>query len=264
MQVVTVNSEKGGTGKTTIAVHVAGLLATMGKRVLLIDADPQGNATLSFGLSIYDADGKRRSCLYDVMVRGVDITEALLQPEAERYAPPDQAARGSLYVLPGNTETHSIATQVQHYDALSEVLEDVSEFFDVCIVDTAPSPGLLLQLVYSATHSVLIPTELEMLSLDGLMKTVQYARRQKIKLMAIQPNKTRGVQLHTYNQALLQQEAERNGWQLWQAIELAVSWAEASQQHRMVYSLEKGAGVARKAAFSLAQRVLAALEADHG
>lgn len=253
MQVVTVTSEKGGTGKTTVTTTVAGLLATLGHKVLLIDSDPQANATLSFGLT-------PQAGLYDLLVRGRSIDDLILRPEDERFAPPGMEPRGQLYVLPANRELHAIPQVVDDRDALADALEDVATFFDVVVIDTAPSPGMMLSLAYSASQSVIVPTQLELLSLMGVQNTVQSAVRKGLRLLGIQPNLYRAnTELHRHNLAQLSELAMANDWTVWDPIPQMIAWAEASQLQRMIYSLEDGAGSARKHAFALAERVSLAL-----
>jgi chromosome partitioning protein len=260
MQVITVTSEKGGTGKTTVTTTVAGLLATLGRKVLVIDSDPQANATLSFGLT--PAPG-----LYDLLVRGRSIDDLVIRPDDERFAPPGMEPRGQLYVLPANRELHAIPQMVEDRDALADALEDVTTFFEVVVIDTAPSPGMMLSLAYSASQGVIVPTQLELLSLLGVQNTVQSATRKGLKLLGIQPNLYRAsTDLHGTNLRDLRTLGEVQGWEVWDPIPQMIAWAEASQLQRMIYSLEAGAGAARRHAFALVERVQSALEIEvvHG
>jgi cellulose biosynthesis protein BcsQ len=253
MQVITVNSEKGGTGKTTIATHVAALLAARGKRVLLVDFDPQGSATISFGL-------KPEPALYNVLVRDMDIADAIRQPDVERYVPPGTQSKGHLYLLPGNPETHGIVAQVDDRDVFAEKLADIEDAIDIVVIDTAPSPGMLLTLAYRATNYVLIPSQMEFLSLVGLTSTIQAATKYQVRLLAIQPNQYRAsTELHTHHYQQLCEAAAEYGWTVWQPIPQGIAWAEASANRTMVYSLEGSIGKPRTEALALASRVEEAL-----
>jgi cellulose biosynthesis protein BcsQ len=253
MQVIAVNSEKGGTGKTTIATHVSALLAARGKKVLLVDFDPQGNAGLSFGLDPEPG-------LYNMLVRGVDIADVIRQPNPERFCPPSVVPKGELYVLPGNAETHAITTVLEDRDAFVDALDDVAHLIDVVVIDTAPSPGMLLTLVYQAAHWLLVPCQMEFRSIVGLMNTVSRARKADIKLMAIQPNQYRGnTDLHSHHYNELCEVAQEHQWDVWEPIPLSIAWAEASTMRTMVYSLEGNVGKARSEAQALATRVEKAL-----
>lgn len=254
MQVITVSSEKGGTGKTTVATHVAAMLATTGMNVLLVDFDPQGNATVSFGLP-------KEPGLYNLLVRGADINDVLRMPQPERYAPPGQAPRGKLYVLPGNGETHGISLVTTDASTFVDALDDVSHYFDVAIIDTAPSPGLLLTLVYQATTALIVPTQLEHLSLDGLQSTVKAARRAKIAIMGVQPMMYRdNTDLHRHNLNALREWAIEHDCPVWKPMPMSIVWAEASQMNRMVHSLEGATERSRVYAFEMAERVAAGIE----
>jgi cellulose biosynthesis protein BcsQ len=253
MQVVTVNSEKGGTGKTTISTHVAALLAARGRRVLLVDFDPQGNGGLSFGL-------QPEPGLYNMLVRGVDIADVIRQPKTESYCPPGVEPKGKLYVLPGNPETHAITTVVEDRDAFADALDDIAHLLDVVVIDTAPSPGMLLTLAYRATQWLLIPAQMEFLSMVGLTNTISRAMKAGIKLMGIQPNQFRAnTDLHKWHYTQLCEAAGANNWPVWEPIPLSISWAEASTMRTMVYSLEGNVGKARAEALALASRVEAVL-----
>lgn len=253
MQVITVNSEKGGTGKTTISTHVAALLAARGLRVLLTDFDPQGSATLSFGLPLEPG-------LFRLLVDQMDIVDVIRKPEAARYCPPGVTPKGQLYVLPGNRHTHGITSIVDDKDLFADALEDIEDAIDVVIIDTAPSPGMLLTLAYNASDWLLIPSQMEFLSMVGIADTIQSASKKNIKLMAIQPNQFRaGTELHRYHYEQVCQAADENHWTVWEPIPQSIIWGEASTMRQMVYSLEGEVGKARGQALALAARVEAAL-----
>lgn len=253
MQTIVFNSEKGGTGKTTLSTHVAALIAAYGGRVLLIDADPQGHATISFGI-------EKQPGLYNVLVRGEDIVKHLRTPDAERYAPPGVEPKGQLFVLPGNVETHAITSLLEEADALAEVLEDIEEAVDFVIIDTPPSPGLLLSLIYNAADYVIVPTQMEMLSLDGVAGTIAAANKRGVKLLGIIPNQYReNTMLHKYFMEKLEEIATENNWNTFTPIAQRIVWAEASTLQQMVYSLDGEAGKARVEAGKLAREIMKAL-----
>ena len=101
MKVITLLQEKGGVGKTTLAVHVAAGLAVRGARVLLVDADAQGTATSSLGLAPEPG-------LYNLMVRNMAFQDVVKLVQPEIYEPPNDHSRGNLFMLPGNLETRLI------------------------------------------------------------------------------------------------------------------------------------------------------------
>lgn len=250
MQTIVFNSEKGGTGKTTLSTHTAALMAAYGGRVLLVDADPQAHATISLGID-------KQPGLYNVLVRGEDLTAHIKTPDPERYSPPGVEPKGVLYVLPGNAETHAIATMLEDADALAEVLEDIEDAIDVVIIDTPPSPGLLLSLIYSAANYVVVPTQMEMLSLDGVAGTIAAANKRGVELLGIIPNQYRETTaLHKYFLEQLSEIARENNWRMFPPIAQRIVWAEASTLQQMVYSLDGEAGKARVEATRLARDIM--------
>ncbi|NWF71270.1 MAG: AAA family ATPase [Chloroflexi bacterium] len=107
-------NEKGGIGKTTLATHIAAGLAIRGYRVLLIDADPQGHATFSFGL-------EKRGGLFDLLVRDAAFKDVLLAPPLTAFAP--DPIRGRLFLLPSNVETRAIPNLIDDVTLLAKRLQ---------------------------------------------------------------------------------------------------------------------------------------------
>lgn len=254
MQTITFSNNKGGVGKTTLATHTAALLAVQGYRVLLVDMDAQANATMSFGIEPTPG-------LYNVLVRGQDVASSLVAPHTETYSLPGVAPKGKLYLLPGNHETHAIMSVVSDREALADALEDVEEHIDVVILDTPPSPGMLLALAYGATQYIVVPTQMEYLSIAGLTQAIFTAKRSGIQLAGIVPNQFReNTGLHQHHMDQLMAAAEEYGWPVWEPIGLRIVWAEASTLRQMVYSLEGEVGKARVEALHLARSVAGVLQ----
>ncbi len=232
MTVITVTSEKGGTGKTTIATHVAAGMAARGKRVLLIDGDPQGQATLSLGSAPWPG-------FHDLLVRGTPLTDLV-------YTPPESVTgplSGSLLVLPGNEETYTIPSHVEDANVLASLLSSYSELstqnseLDLVVIDTAPTPALIMGIILLATDFILVPTQTEFLSLTAVETTIRRALtfpRKAIRLMGIIPNMMRPTALHRQNRAHLQVKAAAEGWSLLPALPMRTAWGEASQVGKLV------------------------------
>lgn len=257
MKVITVTSEKGGTGKTTLATHIAAGLALRGKRVLLVDFDPQGHATLSFGVT-------KSPGLYEMLVRDTDIAELVVNPSPDVFVPEGIALTGKLYVLPGNEETHGSASHpnMRNVGLFRECLEDMGHALDVVVVDTAPSPGALLTLVYHATDYVIIPVQMEDLSLHGLLSTLKAMGKWNARLMGIVPTMFREkTDLHRYHHKLLTETAVERDWCVWQPVHQRTIWGEASASRKMVYLL-KSSGKAKAEAMRLVDYVERSL--NHG
>ncbi|MCL7455072.1 MAG: AAA family ATPase [Anaerolineae bacterium] len=162
-------NQKGGVGKTTTAVNLGAYLAEAGKRVLVVDVDPQANATSSLGV-------KRRSLAhstYDVLLNGVAAGRAVLMTQQSRL--------DLLPATPGlaGAEIELVSVSSREH-RLSQVLEPVVDGYDYVFVDCPPSLGLLtINALVAARDGVLIPVQCEYLALEGLgqlLKTIYMVR----------------------------------------------------------------------------------------
>lgn len=162
-------NQKGGVGKTTTAISLGVYLAAAGRRVLIVDADPQSNATSSLGV---DWAGLERN-IYHVLVSRVPLPEVIVSiPQ-----PPLSLAPSSRELAGAEVELVSMA---QRERLLREALGDVAEQYDYVLVDTPPSLGLLtVNALTAANQGVVIPIQCEYLALEGLshlLHTVQLVR----------------------------------------------------------------------------------------
>jgi chromosome partitioning protein len=163
--IVCVANQKGGVGKTTTAVSVAAALAELGASVLLVDLDPQGNATTGFGLRVSEGDP---SC-YGVLVDGLPVIDATLATEIDGLA----LVPSSLDLAGAEVE---LVPAFSRELRLRRALEDVRSAYDVILVDCPPSLGLLTINALVAADQVLVPIQCEYYALEGLgqlMRTVQ-------------------------------------------------------------------------------------------
>jgi chromosome partitioning protein len=198
MKVIALTNEKGGVGKTTIALHLAAGLAMRGYKVVLVDSDPQGHATISLGL-------KKEPGLYDLLVRDAAFKDVLRVPPPERYQVPEQPSRGQLYVVPSNVETRSIPMQISDAFAVEDRFRELDGIVDVVVFDTSPTPSLLHGSIYLATDAIIYPTKCEFLSFDGLVESlthrdmIQPTRKrwglENIEIMGIVPTMYRSATL---------------------------------------------------------------------
>jgi chromosome partitioning protein len=160
-RVVALANQKGGVGKTTTAVNVACDLAARGWRVLLIDLDPQGNATSSIGVE----KQQLRATTYDVLVDGTSI-EACVLPHV----------RAGLDVLGANGELAGAEVELNNLTRpqrrLHAALELASSRYDAVVIDCPPSLGLLTVNALAATDEVVIPVQCEYLALEGLTQLI--------------------------------------------------------------------------------------------
>lgn len=155
--VIAVANQKGGVGKTTTTVNLAGELAHSGKRVLLIDCDPQGNATTSLGII------KRDLALttYDVLMDMAALGDAIIPTGRANYdlLPASESLAGAMVEL----------TTVERREwRLHEVLSDMAGAYDRILIDCPPSLGLLTLNALCAASNVLVPLQCEYLALEGL------------------------------------------------------------------------------------------------
>jgi chromosome partitioning protein len=171
MQVITLLNEKGGVGKTTSAVHIAAGLAIQGKKVLLIDSDPQGHSTARLGQKEYGG-------LYRLLVQEAEWKAVLFEVPQTKWAGsyPVQGV-GQLVVLPSNIETRLIPMAVDDITLLRERLADLGDYFDIAVVDTSPTPSLLHTMIYVATDMMVYPTQCQALAMDGLGKSIFHIKK---------------------------------------------------------------------------------------
>lgn len=232
MHVITINSSKGGIGKTATTGHVAAGLALKGYRVLAVDADPQSHLTSSFGLVAEPG-------LYQVLVRNDDIVDYLREPAPEVYRRGNDPSAGRLYVLPSNEESSAIPGLVKDVRLLKHHLSLLEDVIDVVVIDTPPTPGLLMAVIHEATDSVLVPTQLAKLSLESLLTTLGDLQKYQVELMAIIPtfyDERKAVHLH--NMKWLMKNAYQYQWPMFMPVGERVVWEDASQDSQMVWTMK--------------------------
>ncbi|MFH1833816.1 MAG: AAA family ATPase [bacterium] len=147
-------NQKGGVAKTTTTLNLGGAFQEKGLRVLAVDMDPQGNLTMSLGLS---PDSVRPS-MFDVLVNGVSIVEALHHMELDVAVSSIDLAAAEI----------ALSSQIGRERALSKALLEVRDSYDYILVDTPPSLGLLTINALTASDAVIVPVQCEYLSLRGL------------------------------------------------------------------------------------------------
>lgn len=166
MRIWAVANQKGGVGKTTTTLALAGLLADAGKRVLVVDLDPHGSMTSYFG---YDPDTMEHSC-YDLFQHGGSIPRGL----------PEQLLRDSSHenikILPSSTALAVLERQSPGQDGLglviSRTLTQLSDEFDFALIDSPPLLGVLMVNALAACEYLFIPVQTEFLALKGLERMV--------------------------------------------------------------------------------------------
>lgn len=166
---ISLANQKGGVGKTTSAVNCAAAVAALGKRVLLCDIDPQGNATSGVGI----ARKNLASSVYDVIIRSKSARDAILPTRFE-----------NLSILPSNIRLAGAEFELVDLERrellLKTALEDVADDYDYIFIDCPPSLGILSINALAASRGVIIPMQCEFYSLEGLsqlMLTIKQVKK---------------------------------------------------------------------------------------
>ena len=167
-RIIAVTNQKGGVGKTTTTVNLATALAASKRRVLVIDADPQGNASTGFGIDPED----RQHDLYQLMSGMISI-DAAIHPSLVK----------GLMVIPSTGDLSAIEIELSDFEdreyRLNAIIDEVIDDYDYIFIDCPPSLGLLTVNALSAADAALVPLQCEYYALEGLsqlMKTIEAVR----------------------------------------------------------------------------------------
>ena len=176
-KVISVANQKGGVGKTTTTINLSTFLAKKGKKVLLIDADPQGNATSGLG-----AEKEVEYSTYDVLVGETPISEVI-----------ERTVIKHLLISPSNINLAGaeveLVSMMSREQRLKEKVEEVKDKFDFILIDCPPSLGLITLNAFTASDSVLIPVQCEYYALEGLgqlLNTVNLVKKHLNKNLEIE------------------------------------------------------------------------------
>ncbi len=169
MKIVAIANQKGGVGKTTTAVNLSACLAEKGKRVLLVDADPQGNSTSGLGLKKEGSD----TSIYDVLINEVAVDDATKDTMID-----------TLKLLPAHISLAGAEVELVNILAREQVLKRAlnatKQSYDYIFIDCPPSLGLLTLNALTAANTLLVPIQCEFYALEGLsllMNTVKLVRK---------------------------------------------------------------------------------------
>lgn len=162
---IAIANQKGGVGKTTTSVNLSACLAYLGKKVLLIDIDPQGNATSGVGIN----KGEIRSCIYEVLIDDENVYDVVQPSKVE-----------NLFVVPATislagAEIELVST-ISREVRLKHALQEIKADYEYIIIDCPPSLGLLTINALTASDAIIIPVQCEYYALEGLSQLLSTVR----------------------------------------------------------------------------------------
>ncbi|MEN6330014.1 MAG: AAA family ATPase [Methanobacteriaceae archaeon] len=185
-EVVAILNQKGGCGKTTTAVNLAAALALMGERILVIDLDPQGNATTAFGIEKNEVE----KTIYTVLTGENTIEEALMPTEIS-----------GLHVVPSNISLSGaeieLSKEVGYHTILDMSMDGIKEYYDYIFIDVPPSLGILTINSLMAADSVLIPIQAEFYALEGMADLLEAMELVETRLKS--PSPIKGILLTLFD-----------------------------------------------------------------
>ena len=157
-KIISIANQKGGVGKTTTAINMSTILAKRGKKVLFIDADPQGNGTSGLGVN-----KEQKFSIYDVLIEDIEVENTLQKTQVK-----------NLDLCPSNmnlagAEVQLVSMEDREY-RLKTKLNNIRGKYDFIIIDCPPSLGLITLNAFTASNSVLIPVQCEYYALEGLVQ----------------------------------------------------------------------------------------------
>lgn len=164
-KIIAITNQKGGVGKTTSTVNLGASLAKLGKRVLIVDIDPQGNATSGVGINKGDLD----QCVYNLLVEELDAKDTIVPTNIEDF-----------FIIPATIQLAGaeieLVQRISREVKLKRSLEVIKDDFDYILIDCPPSLGLLTLNALTASDSVLIPVQCEYYALEGLSQLLNTVR----------------------------------------------------------------------------------------
>jgi len=161
-RIIAIVNQKGGVGKTTTSINLAAALSKLGKRVLLIDADAQGNASTGLGIS----RRQREKTIYHILTEGLPLDDAVQETDVD-----------GLFIIPSHVDLSAAEMEIGDADGRTIILRDALKAskltFDYVLIDCPPALGLLTINALAASRSVIVPLQCEFFALEGLSQLLQ-------------------------------------------------------------------------------------------
>ncbi len=162
-KIIAIANQKGGVAKTTTAINIATAMAAIGKKALIVDLDPQGNATTGLGV---EKTNNGTNTISEALLGDVDINKIIQKTDVK-----------GLFIAPADITLSAVEIEIDrtadYHFILKNTLENIEEHFDICFIDCPPSLGFLTVNALSAANSILIPLQCEFYALEGLSHLLQ-------------------------------------------------------------------------------------------
>ena len=161
-KIISIFNQKGGVGKSTTTINLGAALGQKGKNILIVDIDPQGNTTSGLGVE----KRQLKASVYDILINEYNINNIIVETSAE-----------NVFLVPSNVELAGAEVELIGMESrelkLKRALENVSDKFDIILIDCPPSLGILSINALTASNSVLIPIQCEYYALEGVSQLVE-------------------------------------------------------------------------------------------